>query len=446
MERLPAPGNSWRQSHLPLAVLLLALNLVSAALFIGLVNRPVYDDGFNLFDVHNYATQGFSLVTLLSQRNAPGPTSFVWMAAAVRLIGGEELRAARVGAFLSWLLLGLGVLFGARFSNSPRLWYAALLSLLIFPHAVTATATVLTEGPALFFAVMGALVWTELNSTQVASVGRVALESLAALSLGLSVTCRQYYFALLPAATLLVLYMSRIPHLNSKATRRQTIQKLSLLSLAALPVLLLILAWNGASSPGIATGTSYSNYHAGAGVNLTRPIIAALYIALYFVPLTFPLMLRLKSALRLGALVAALLGGMAGGYGMDSLLQPGPVNTVFRAVSRVPHVDRILFGLLVAASIYNAISVCAALWEQRGLVAASTALIFAVLAIACFIGEQFGVGGNIPFYDRYVLQVAPFMGVVAFALLPLLDNARLVALSALSLVSHIMVWRYLFSH
>jgi len=60
--------------------------------------------------------------------------------------------------------------------------------------------------------------------------------------------------------------------------------------------------------------------------------------------------------------------------------------------------------------------------------------------------EQFGVGGNIPFYDRYILQLAPFFGVIAFALLPALDSARLVALAGLSFLSNVMLWRYVFIH
>src|SRR5712691_10800469 len=89
---------TWRHTYLQPLLLVLVFNLISATLFIGFVNRPVYDDGFNIYDVHNYATKGFSLNTVVSQRNAPGPTSFAWMAAAVRLIGGNELRDARVGA------------------------------------------------------------------------------------------------------------------------------------------------------------------------------------------------------------------------------------------------------------------------------------------------------------------------------------------------------------
>ncbi|OLC89852.1 MAG: hypothetical protein AUH86_24715 [Acidobacteria bacterium 13_1_40CM_4_58_4] len=442
MEILSAPGQAWRQSYLPFVVLVLVLNLVSAVLFIALVKHPVYDHVYNIYDVHNYATRGFSQATLSAQRNAPGPTSFVWMGLAVRLLGGNELRAARLGALASWALLGLGVLLGAHTGGDPRPWYASLLTLLVFPHAVTATATILTEGPALLFAVMGALVWTVSVSTQ--GEGKSVLELLGALSLGLAVTCRQYNLALFIAAIGLVLYL----HLGQKRELGLPwmIHRFMLLACGAVPVLLLILAWRGVSSPGIASGTSYNMaYRAGAGLNLTRPIIAALDVAIYLVPLTFPLMLRLKSGQRWWALLAAVLSGMACGYSVDSLLQPGPVHSAVLAMSKAHRVDEVLFGLLVAVSIYNAVALCLKLWEQRGLVTSLPVLAFALLIVLFFIGEQFGVGGNIPFYDRYVLQVAPFLGIIAFAMLPVLSNMRLLALAAMSVVSHVMVWRFLFN-
>ena len=114
-----AEGQPWRWSLLRISVLVFVLNLISAALFLAFVNRPVYDDGFNIFDVHNYAAKGVSLSTLRAQRNAPGPVSFLWMAAAVRLMGGNGLRDARLGALFSWLLLGIGVLVGARDRRRP---------------------------------------------------------------------------------------------------------------------------------------------------------------------------------------------------------------------------------------------------------------------------------------------------------------------------------------
>ncbi len=182
-------------------IVLFAANVISAVLFIGLVNRPAYDDPYNIFDVHNYATRGLSVGTLLSQRNPPGPTSFLWMAAGVRFLGGDELRDARIANLMSWLLLGAGVLIGAKYSSSPQLWYGALLVLLVFPHTLEATATILTEGPALLFAVAGILAWIEFASRPSITPRLFALGMLGGILMGLAVTCRQYYLALLPGNT-----------------------------------------------------------------------------------------------------------------------------------------------------------------------------------------------------------------------------------------------------
>jgi hypothetical protein len=67
-----------------------------------------------------------------------------------------------------------------------------------------------------------------------------------------------------------------------------------------------------------------------------------------------------------------------------------------------------------------------------------------LLTVVFFIGEQLGVGGNLRLYDRYLLQLAPFLGIIAFSLAPRLTSARLLALAALSAVSHVMLWRYAF--
>src|SRR5260370_21557905 len=85
-------GPAWARLYLNLVIIAFALNVISAALFIGLVNRPVYDDKFNVRDVQIYAHNGLSVATVLSPRTPPGPSSFLWMAAGVRLLRGGELR------------------------------------------------------------------------------------------------------------------------------------------------------------------------------------------------------------------------------------------------------------------------------------------------------------------------------------------------------------------
>jgi hypothetical protein len=433
-----------RSSLLRIVVLVFVLNLISAALFIARVNRPVYDDGFNIFDVHTYAVHGFSLNALRSQRNAPGPTSFLWMASAVRLFGGNELRDARIGALFSWLLLGACMLFGARFSRYPELWHGALLASLVFPHSVMAAATVLTEGPALFFALLGALAWTEFVS-RADSRPVLALGLLGCLFLGLAATCRQYNLALLPAAAL----SAAVP-LWAKAWSpgQRTLfvgRALASLAVSAVPVLLLFMAWKGVASPSMESGASYNMmYKASASLNPLRPVIALLRVGVYLVPLTFPLMAKVKPRPRWPMLAIAALGGVAAGHWVKSLLQPGPVHSFVRATGRTPLGREIVFGGIALVAIYNALALGLALWEHRTFLLSSAPVAFSLVVIVFFLGEQVAVGGNISFYDRYVLQVAPFLGAVAFAILPPLHRGRLFALATLSLLSQFMLWRFAF--
>jgi hypothetical protein len=424
------------------AILVFLLNVISAALFIGSVDRPVYDDAFNIFDVQKYATQGLSVDSLLAQRNPPGPTSFLWMAAGVHLLHGDALRDARIAALASWVVLAGGILVGAQFSRFPQLWYGSLLCLLVFPHAIETAATVLTEGPALLFALLGILAWIEFAATPNVTPRILALGLLGGLSMGLAVTCRQYLLAVLAAAAFFVLNQYRKPAFREK--KRWAASAALSLVLAVVPVLLLVLVWKGISSPGMATGTSYSNLKANVGFNFSRPLIVAFYSAVYLAPLTFPVLLHLKGSQRRLGLLFAVMGGALITLFATLFLQPGPLNSLIAFASRVPHGGTVLFATIAVVALYNAISVCALLWERRQTLALPEPAAFALLVVVFFVAEQFGVGGNLPFYDRYVLQLAPFLGFIAFYVLPRLTPLRLLALATLSVFSHVMLWRFAF--
>ena len=437
-------GGANSRNYLRLVFTAFVLNLLSAFLFIDVVNRPVYDDPYNISDVHNYAANGVSITTLRSQRNPPGPLSFLWMAAAVRLVGGEELRAARLGSVASWIFLTAVVLVAARYSNFPNLWCGALLVTLVFPHSVEATSTVLTEGPALLFAVAGALAWTEFIWQQTADHHATILGLVGGLSIGASIVCRQYNLALLAAAGLLFAYGFRQRKLNSVKRSLWAASAILSLVFATVPVLLLIFVWNGLSSPGMVSGTSYKMWRADVGVNLARPIVATFYVAFYLVPFTFPVIRCVDAARRTRFLLVALLGGVIASHFRSYLLQPGPLHTLVQSASRVPTIQAGLFGLIATLTIYNVLAVGLQLWERRASLLSSPPVVLALLTIILFIVEQLGVGGNIPLYDRYVLQIAPFVGIIAFWLLPGLDLLRLSTLIVLSLVSNAMLWRYAF--
>jgi hypothetical protein len=430
----------WIGKYYRLAVLLFVLNVISALLFIIYVNRVAYDDQYNIVDVHRYAGQGVSADSIRAQINPAGPTGFVWMAVAARLFPADELRSARAAILISWVLLGAGILIGARYTRFPSLWYAALFVTLAFPHSVTATALVLTEGLALLFATLGTVLWVEFLSQSTYNLRLAPFGIAAGVSFGLASTCRQYYLALLPAAALFALHQWR--QRSSRASSAWVLPTMLSLMVAILPVLLLALVWKGLASPGMVSGSSYPNWTASVGLNFYRPLVAGLYIALYSLPLTFPAMLRLQPVQHWLALLVAVLGGFGATHFTSNLLQPGPVNSLVGLLSQTRRGQSLLFGLIVGATIYNLVAVGLLLWEQRTSLFSCAPVVFSILAITFFVAEQFGVQGNIPFYDRYAIQLAPFLGIIAFALVPQLSWARLLALGALSLLGHGMLWRY----
>jgi hypothetical protein len=208
---------------------------------------------------------------------------------------------------------------------------------------------------------------------------------------------------------------------------------------------MLLFAWKNFSSPGMVAGVSYQGQQARVGLNFFRPLVAAFYATAYLVPLTFPAMLRLKNFQRRVALVFAAVGAAGITYFNSLFLQPGPLSSFIRFASRLPHGGAVLFAVISVVVLYNAASVCLLLWEQRQSLSSCAPAVFALLVVVFFVAEQIGVGGNLPFYDRYVLQLAAFLGLIAFTVLPRLTPLRLLALGGLSVLSHIMLWRFAFS-
>jgi hypothetical protein len=409
-------------------------------LFIISFRGPVYDDSLNLLDVVRYANKGVTLATIRSHINATGPTSFIWMATAVRLLRGDELRDARVAVLFAWLLLGIGALMLGRRSRFPQLWYAALMVTLVFPHALTAMSTVLTEGPAMLFALLGTITFTEFADRLAVSARFPWSGILGGLLMGLAVTARQYYVALLPAALILVLL--RWCRKEREMKRPPLWKALLPLVVAAIPAVLLILAWGGLSSPGMSSGSSYSNWISKVGLNLFRPVIAAFYVSVYLTPLTISAVIERQLARRRMILMVAIAGGAAAGLANSSLQQPGPLHSMLQLAKSAPGGAAIPLGLIATVAIFNSIALCQLLWEKRAEVFSCGPLALAVLTLLFFLAEQSGVGGNHPFYDRYVFQIAPFLGIVAFGVFPRLSQLRVAFLAILLLVSYGMLWRY----
>jgi hypothetical protein len=429
-------------SYRRFATLVLVLNIFSALLFIAIVRRPVYDDSTNFRDVHRYASEGATVQSLRAHVNPTGPGSFLWMAAGIRLLGGDEIRSARLAILTSWVILGISILIAASRSESPELWCAALLITLAFPHTMTTTAMLMTEGPALLAALLGTFLWIRATSFSRLTLQVAGLFLFAGLAFGLAIACRQYYLALLPAAAAVaILRLWKQPAQSGVAWALVVIGSLLI---AVIPIGLLMLLWKGLSSPAIASGASYAQWKASVGLNFTRPLTASFELAAWLVPLTFPAMWQLQSVTRWLALSGSLVAGVTVAHFREDLVQPGPLHSLEQMARRVPHGEFLVIAGIGAAAFYNAVAVATVLIRTRSEIARASAVLFSLFVILFFVLEQFGIGGNIPFYDRYVLQVAPFLGMIAFATLPKLTAWRVTVLALMVLFSHALLWRNAF--
>jgi len=257
-----------------------------------------------------------------------------------------------------------------------------------------ATATVLTEGPALLFATLGSLLWIESASRPTATPSFLWLGIFGGLSIGIAVTCRQYYLALFPAAALVAVFQ-----LRGRGPKEKTV---SGAWHHALPGCRICTrdspddGMEGHFKPGMATGVSYNNWRAGVGLNAFRPIVASFYSCFYLLPLTFPVLWRMRPAASWPALLFASLGGIVAACLRSSLLQPGPLHALVRAASRLPAGDFILFGLIAGLTIYNAIAMGPLLWEKRDIVMSCPPLLFALLTAVFFVVEQLESGATSP--------------------------------------------------
>jgi len=423
------------------ALLALVVNVVSAISFNAVVDRRVFDEVNHMPDVHRYATLGVSAETILHHMTAPGPTPQILMAGAVRLVAGDELRTARTVVLVTWVALSLAVFAAVRSGRAPELLYPALLATLCFPHTPTAMATVLTEGPALLFALVGALLWVPSTQGDMRNPMSAVACICGGLSMGVAVTCRQYYIGLLPAMVAFAAYEAW--RRRSAGGRLRWLVALTASCLvAAIPIGLLVAIWHGLSSPAMVAGVAGGSWRSAIGTNLFRPIIAGFYLALYVFPLTFPAIGLLQAKRR--AIAAAVAAGSAVllAPARDTILQWGPLRSLLDPLHRLPGAEPLAFAAIVALLALNIVAVTWRLWDRRASLSSVPLPLFSGLFLTAFVAEQVGVGGNIQFYERYVVQVIPFLAILAFAAVPSFSRSRIVVLVSFLVIGQVMLWRW----
>lgn len=409
--------------------LLLVANLLSAGLFIALSDRPVFDDASHLRDVVRYVNDGVSYQTVREHQNPTGPVAFIWMA-VVGSSAGSGLGGSRAAITLCWAIAGLGLLWHCSRAQNPTPWLGALTAALVAPHAITATATMLTEGPSIALSMLGVLLWSRAGE-------RAWMAVLGGVLIGLAVATRQYYVALLGALA--------GPLALSIAQRERPLPVRTLafgFAGGALPVVALLSVWGGFSSPAMVMGLSYGGVTSKVGLSVDRPLVALFYIAAHMLPFGVPFAFQIRGRTRVVAVALATCAALVVCFFGWSWLSPGPLRSIVAAIDAGSGLGRAIVALVVFAVTYGAagwaVAIGRALQQDP-----PSELTVSVAFIGLFVLEQAAVGGDIKFYERYVFQLAPFIGLLSWSIWPGAHLARTMACAALWLAGQAMLWRHL---
>jgi hypothetical protein len=395
--------------------------VISAIAFVALSNRPVFDDISNLRDVTRYAKEGVSVTTVANHVNPAGPFGYIWIALNGAIIGGD-LWSFRLVNALGTLVLGGALLWLARHDRGAL---TAACLLLVNPYLPLASATILTEIPSLLMLVAGTLLWVHAQAEIVLErgapvrwPGTVKLLCGSVL-LGFAITSRQYYLAILPAMAFT--FLVSIRRLGRAPSARSVIAVLTSGVIAGAPIAGLFVIWGGLTPPGMQQNISYPNQIATIELNPLRPLSAALYIGLYMLP---PFILQphtgarvLRILVPLALIMACLLvisvpkevfcGALQGNAGC------GPITWLYDVVSaRSPNLAVTYNSIVAFAGFVGLFLLMHAIWSDRDAIFKIPGAVLCSAFVVFFVIEQFFIGGNIPFFERYILQIAPMLGLV----------------------------------
>jgi len=400
------------------------LQLASACAFAFAVKEQVFDEPNYEPDVARYQLHGVTFGTLRAHETASAPVMSVLAGLSGRLVPGD-IRFRRIPIILAWAL-AVAVAFLLARSVDEEAFTAALLAALCFPHVPTAMASLLTEGPTMLLTLVG------LWATWAGCTGRLHQRwaaVVAGAACGIAILTRQY--ALATAGAMILTWVL--------CTRSVLLVALSSLGVCA-ALAALGWVWGGLSSPAsrLPSGPAM---HSVVALNLARPLAALASVGAYIA-----LLVRWRKSRIgwLGAIGAAAASALLVAGGIE-LWGNGPIATVIAKFDRFGNVvARALAASLGGAAVAALAAVCVGLVGLRHSLggSASAILVFAAGSTTLFVLEQAGVGGTIPYFERYTYLMFPWAVYLTLRAFEAERGVVVAYLGTLAVVGQWMLWRH----
>jgi len=410
-------------------IILNSIFFFSSFLFIILSKRLIFDDINNLRDILRYNSEGLTIETIKNHINPAAPLSYI----IISLIGtlfGAKLWSWRLAVLLGWIILYLSLALNKNLQKKSNAIFFVITACF---YSATASASILTEIYGLVFLTLGIIYYFFLNRKDNNN------EIFAFLFFGLAIICRQYYLCLIPA-----LFFTEFNFKQFKLSNRPFIVFIKY-SLILLPIILLFLLWGGLTSPSLKSFASYTNVNTLVSFNPIRILPPIIYIGIYLGPLYlihYGLGKNKKTQLYFlifASLIAIIfvlnndyfyrLGNQEQGTGpLDSIGAKLNNNITLKTFLFLTYTSGFYFFIYLVNLLKSLIN--------------NPFQKFTLFFILFFVLENIGIGGNISFYERYILQLMP---VFAISLI-LVNNFKkhlFILLTLTFLIGQLMLWRHL---
>lgn len=400
-----------------------------ASVFAIRVHYGVMDEDFHLSASQSFADGGVNKSTLYNHVPPTGVASHIWFALWLKLFPGISYIGLRLISCMALGVLAIFAFFQLKTIRvvSQKTVLAATLFMLAFPYFFLSVSTLMTEGPSLLFLGAGLLFLFMSRLKHLLPFG------LGCLLLGLTTIARFYFIPLLPTL-FIVLFLSDWQQYRQSGFLYRPGRRILMylfIAIGVLPLGGLILLWGGLTPPGF---NQWSELRLGISFNPFRPFSALAMVGIYTAPFVF-VNVNWKSDLFSGkVLVACLVAFLLALFRVNLFHDPLSISTVYSgpiehglAWLQAKHDLLLPLGLFF---FYGAGLSSLVLITQRliGFVASQNlsnkGLVFSLVFVILFLVSQAFVGGNHPFYDRYLIHPWPFIGYLVASLMPRFLNAR----------------------
>lgn len=361
----------------------------------------VFDEIFHNYDIDRYYKYPISIESIREHYTPNGILSHILPRYFAKTIGFKNIVILRLFVWLC-VLSSFVVLTFKRFSNDTL--KLGFLVTICNPYSFLCSTTFMTEFIALGIVILG-LILLQSDKNYKRYIGFLVI--------GLAIITRLYYLALIPAIFLPVLL-----RINSlKAFKQVFKDNLLPFILTISPLVFLLFAWKGLTPPALlAKGGEISK----VSLNLPRLIVACIYIGFYSIPFLFFSFKFKEMELFKRPIYAVLILTISV---LILMLLPNIFNLVDRPISTgiiFTFYKLYLVNYPRLAFFYNLIIVFVSLLSFSSLVSfvfknwliQNLGQSIAAFFVLFFLLQQVLVGGNIAFYERYILTSSFFLGMI----------------------------------